>query len=150
MQMLFSPTLGFCMQQYFMFVQKPIHLGKSVDAWVADTLGEYKPIKGKGRKWPKYSWPRGCQWHLARVPSHPHVAPTLASALCNHKWQPACNPMSKTQTRHTKNANQRLPKRWRSPNRVDMATIAHVNRVTSNIYRHVSKLQWRRQSDCRF
>ena len=70
-----------------MFVHKPIQLGKLVNVWVADTLGEYKPIKGEGRKWPKYRWPGGCQWHSTRVPSHPHVAATLASALCN-PWTP--------------------------------------------------------------
>ena len=48
--MLLPPTLGFRMEQYFLSVQKLVHLGQSDCCWVADTLGEYKPIKGKERK----------------------------------------------------------------------------------------------------
>ena len=42
--------LGVKVEQYFLSVQKPVHLGQLGCCWVADTLGEYKPIKGKGRK----------------------------------------------------------------------------------------------------
>jgi hypothetical protein len=49
-QMLFPPTLGFGMKQYFLTEWKPIYLGKSGYAWVANTLGEYNPINGKERK----------------------------------------------------------------------------------------------------
>ena len=49
-----------------------------------------------------------------------------------------------------KKATQGLPKWWWSPDWVDMATVTHVNRVTPNIYQHISKLKWWRQSNCGF
>ena len=43
--MLFPPTLGFRMEQYFLSMQNLVHLGKSGYAWVANTLGSTKAIK---------------------------------------------------------------------------------------------------------
>ena len=38
------------MEEYFPIVQKPLRLRKLVYAWIADTLGRYKSIKGKERR----------------------------------------------------------------------------------------------------
>ena len=75
--------------------------------------------------------------------NHPHMVATLGSALCN-PWTPTRlqpSTVPETQTRHPKTTTQGLPKRWRSPDWVDMATVTHVNRV-------LPKLQSQRQSDC--
>jgi hypothetical protein len=137
--MLLPPTLGFCMEQYFMFVHKPVHQGESVSAWVAVTLGECKPIKGMGRKRPKYIWPGGRHWHPTWVPWHPTRMPTThirwppSEVHCaTHERQHVCSLVPKTQIRRPKNATQGLPKWWRSRDWVDMATVTHVHRVTPN------------------
>ena len=137
--MLLLPTLGFYMEQYFPTLQKPGHLGKSIYIWVAVTLGGCNLIKGKERKWPEYKCLIGCHWHLPWVHWHPTRVPTThirwppSEVHCaTHERQSVCNPMPKTQTRRPKNATQRLPNWWRPPDWIDMVTVTHVNRVTSN------------------
>ena len=107
-------------------------------------LGRIQAYQGKIEEITKIQMARGG----GGVPSHPHMVATLGNALCN-PWKPTrLQPYAQTQTRHTKNTTQRLPKWWWSTDRIDMATVTHVNQITSNICWHIPKLQSRRQLDC--
>jgi hypothetical protein len=55
------PTLGFRVELYLLSVQTAVHVGQSGIGWVANTLGECEPGKGKEIKYPEHEWPRGCQ-----------------------------------------------------------------------------------------
>ena len=78
----------FCMGQYLLFVHKPVHLGKSVSAWVVFTLRMCKPIKGMGRKRIIF-FGLGAPLTPDSGANNPHTVGTLKSALCN-PWTPTC------------------------------------------------------------
>lgn len=86
--MLFPPTLGFCMEHYFMSVQKHVHMGESSWCWIADTLEEYKPNKWKENDKLKVVQEAPLTPNMGAKPTktgdnHPHTVATLGSALCN-------------------------------------------------------------------
>ena len=68
--MMLHVNSGFCMEQYFMSMQKPVHMAKSVYAWVATP---HRRVQTHLGKWEE----------MAKI----HMATTLASALCN-PWTP--------------------------------------------------------------
>jgi hypothetical protein len=120
-----------------------------------DTLQGVKPTKGEDWKCPEEEWPagaidtqHGCKRQPRQVTTTRIRWPPAEVHCATHEHQPVCNPMPKTQTLNPKTATQGQPEWWRSPGWVDMATVTHVNRVSSNIHRPEPKLQSRRQSDC--
>ena len=135
-QILLLPTVpGFCMERTLPIAQKPCYLGKLVSAWVAFIGTLASPAKEMRGNNQKTNAPRGTidTWIGCHGTHQGWQPPTYGG----HPFWCIVQPMdanpSATLRSNSKPVTERLPKWWRSPNCVDMATITHVNRVRPNV-----------------